>query len=87
MGKRLAGRKALVTGGARGIGAGIASALAAAGADVMIGDILEDLGTETAKGLGAAGVKTGFVKLNVTDDAQWEKRRPPRSRNSAASIF
>ena len=73
MGKRLAGRKALVTGGARGIGAGIASALAAAGADVMIGDILEELGTETAKGLGAAGVKTGFVKLDVTDDAQWEK--------------
>jgi 3alpha(or 20beta)-hydroxysteroid dehydrogenase len=73
MGKRLAGRKALVTGGARGIGAGIASALAGAGADVMIGDILEDLGKETAKSLGAAGVKTGFVKLDVTDDAQWEE--------------
>ena len=33
----LTGRKALVTGGARGLGAGMAEALAAAGAAVMIG--------------------------------------------------
>ena len=34
----LAGRKALVTGGARGLGAGMAAALSKAGAAVMIGD-------------------------------------------------
>ena len=36
----LAGRKALVTGGARGLGAGMAAALSKAGAAVMIGDVL-----------------------------------------------
>lgn len=81
MGERiLAGRKALVTGGARGIGASIAAALAAAGASVMIADILEDAGRQTAAGLGGAGLsgagsdgaaKAGFVRLDVADDAQW----------------
>lgn len=72
-GKRLEGRCALVTGGARGIGASIAEALAKAGASVMIGDILGELGQQTAAGLGKSGAKTGFVPLDVTDDAQWEK--------------
>lgn len=71
--KSLVGRKALVTGGARGIGAAIAEALTNAGASVMIGDILADLGQETAGRLAKTGAKTGFVELNVTDDAQWEK--------------
>ena len=71
--KTLAGRKALVTGGARGIGAAIAEALTNAGASVMIGDILADLGKETAGRLAKTGAKTGFVELNVIDDAQWEK--------------
>jgi 3alpha(or 20beta)-hydroxysteroid dehydrogenase len=44
----LTGRRALVTGGARGLGAGTAAALARAGAAVVIGDILEDLGQATA---------------------------------------
>src|SRR6201987_1976311 len=73
MSESLAGRKALVTGGARGIGAAIAEALTKAGASVMIGDILTDLGKETAGRLAKTGAKTGFVELNVTDDAQWQK--------------
>jgi 3alpha(or 20beta)-hydroxysteroid dehydrogenase len=69
----LAGRKALVTGGARGIGAEIATALAKAGASVMIGDILLDLARETAGGIAKLGVKAGATKLDVTDDNQWEQ--------------
>ena len=69
----LAGRKALVTGGARGLGAGMAEALAAAGAAVMIGDILAEAGQATAKALAAKGAKAGFVTLDVTDEASWEK--------------
>ncbi|HKU95188.1 MAG TPA: SDR family oxidoreductase [Vineibacter sp.] len=68
----LAGRKALVTGGARGIGASIAEALAKAGAAVMIGDILNDLGRQTAAALAKTGAKAGFTSLDVRDDASWQ---------------
>jgi NAD(P)-dependent dehydrogenase (short-subunit alcohol dehydrogenase family) len=61
----LAGRHALVTGGARGLGAGMAQALAAAGARVMIGDVND--ATEVAEGIGGEA-----LKLDVTDEASWE---------------
>jgi 3alpha(or 20beta)-hydroxysteroid dehydrogenase len=64
----LSGRRALVTGGARGLGAGMAQALTAAGARVMIADVLKDVGEQTAAGLDGGG----FVELDVTDDAAWE---------------
>lgn len=64
----LTGRKALVTGGARGLGAGMAEALAAAGAAVMIGDVLKDIGEQTAAAIPGAG----FVQLDVTSESDWE---------------
>jgi NAD(P)-dependent dehydrogenase (short-subunit alcohol dehydrogenase family) len=70
---QLTGKHALVTGGARGLGAGMAEALAAAGASVMIGDILVDAGKATAKAISDKGTKVGFVALDVTDEASWEK--------------
>jgi 3alpha(or 20beta)-hydroxysteroid dehydrogenase len=69
----LAGRKALVTGGARGLGAGMAQALARAGAAVVIGDVRDDLGKATADELRGSGAQAGFVSLDVTDDASWEQ--------------
>ena len=51
----LTGRKALVTGGARGLGEGMAQALARAGAAVVIGDIREDLGKDVRRR--AAGLR------------------------------
>jgi NAD(P)-dependent dehydrogenase (short-subunit alcohol dehydrogenase family) len=72
MARQLEGRNALVTGGVRGIGMAIARGLAAAGANVMIGDILDEIGRQTAKDLDGGNVKTGFVKLDVTKDDQWE---------------
>jgi 3alpha(or 20beta)-hydroxysteroid dehydrogenase len=62
----LEGRKALVTGGAQGLGAGMALALANAGAQVMIGDVQDDLARETAESLGALS-----TRLDVTDEASW----------------
>ncbi len=64
----LSGRSALVTGGARGLGAGMAAALTEAGARVMIADVLKDVGEQTAAGLPGGG----FVELDVTGDAAWE---------------
>ncbi|TWP36213.1 SDR family NAD(P)-dependent oxidoreductase [Leekyejoonella antrihumi] len=63
----LTGRKALVTGAAQGLGEGMATALAAAGATVMIADV-QDSGRQTAEALGEGH---GFVRLDVTDDANW----------------
>ena len=67
----LTGRKALVTGGARGLGAGMAQALAEAGAAVMIGDLLEEQGRDTARAIEDRGGRAAFVHLDVTDEAGW----------------
>jgi 3alpha(or 20beta)-hydroxysteroid dehydrogenase len=69
----LTGRKALVTGGARGLGAGMAEALARAGAAVVIGDIREDLGQATVDAIKKSGGDAAFLPLDVTDDHSWER--------------
>ncbi|WP_410665951.1 SDR family NAD(P)-dependent oxidoreductase [Amycolatopsis sp. lyj-84] len=69
----LSGRKALVTGGAQGLGAGMAEALALAGASVVIGDVQEELGRATADQIKQKGAAAGFVRLDVTDEQSWEQ--------------
>src|ERR1043165_9410773 len=69
----LTGRKALVTGGARGLGAGMAEALARAGAAVVIGDIREELGEATVDAIKKTGGDAAFLPLNVTDDHSWQR--------------
>ncbi|HKK50376.1 MAG TPA: SDR family oxidoreductase [Myxococcota bacterium] len=64
----LEGRVALVTGAARGVGAAIAQRFVEAGAFVVIGDVLEDAGRETAETLGAAA---RFHALDVTSEEAW----------------
>jgi len=72
----LTGRKALVTGGARGLGEGMARALARAGAAVVIGDIREDLGKATAGSLRESGASAEFVALDVTAEESWAQAVP-----------
>jgi NAD(P)-dependent dehydrogenase (short-subunit alcohol dehydrogenase family) len=72
----LTGRKALVTGGARGLGEGMARALARAGAAVVIADIREDLGKATAGSLREGGADAEFVALDVTSDESWAQAIP-----------
>ncbi len=68
---RLAGRVALITGGARGQGASHAERLAAEGAIVICGDVLDDAGEETTARLRGAGLDVGYRHLDVTDPADW----------------
>jgi NAD(P)-dependent dehydrogenase (short-subunit alcohol dehydrogenase family) len=62
----LAGRLALVTGGGRGIGRGIALELLRAGARVVIGDLAEPEMVETCGALAGHG-SVDWVKLDVSD--------------------
>ena len=66
---RVDGKVVLISGGARGMGAAHAVALAAEGARVVIGDVLADAGGRVAESLGTAGY---FVNLDVTDEQQWD---------------
>jgi 2-deoxy-D-gluconate 3-dehydrogenase len=61
---KLTGKKAIITGAARGIGRALAEALHDAGAEVTLLDILEQ-GEQTAKEIGSAGAKAHFVQCNL----------------------
>ncbi|CAM3319038.1 SDR family oxidoreductase [Nocardioides dubius] len=63
----LSGRTALVTGGAQGLGEGMARALAAAGASVVIADLRDDQGAAVAAAIGGH-----FVHLDVTNELSWQ---------------
>jgi NAD(P)-dependent dehydrogenase (short-subunit alcohol dehydrogenase family) len=67
--QRFANQVAMVTGGASGIGRGIAERFAAEGASVVIADVNEQAGADTVKAIGEAGGKAAFQLLNVTDKA------------------
>ncbi|MGQ0697803.1 MAG: SDR family NAD(P)-dependent oxidoreductase [Panacagrimonas sp.] len=69
---RLDGKVALVSGGARGIGAAVCEALAQAGAAVLVTDVLEGAGRETVERIRKGGGTAEFQKHDVTVEAQWE---------------
>ncbi len=68
---RVVGKSAIVTGGASGIGAACARRLAAEGAAVMVADMNEQMGGDVVAAIEAAGGTACFLKLDVTDEAQW----------------
>lgn len=69
---RLAGKIAVVTGGARGLGAAAARAMADEGAAVVITDVLVDRGRQTVRELTVSGARVAFHELDVRDEARWK---------------
>jgi 3alpha(or 20beta)-hydroxysteroid dehydrogenase len=65
---RLAGKTAIITGGARGMGAATSRLFAKEGARVAITDVLEDAGASLASELGET---TRFYQHDVTSAAGW----------------
>lgn len=65
------GKVAFITGGASGVGRGMAEALAAAGARVAIADICDATRIDAVAGLKATGADCIGVALDVTDAASW----------------
>lgn len=68
---RLDQKVALVTGGARGIGAEICRALGSAGAFVLITDVLDADGERLAASLQERGVRAGYLRLDVISETDW----------------
>ncbi len=67
---RLAGKTAIVTGGARGMGEATVRLFVEHGAKVVIGDLLDKEGEALAKELGDAAI---FIHMDVSKEADWTK--------------
>ena len=68
---RLEGKVALISGGARGMGAAEARLFAREGASVVIGDLLEEEGRRLEAQIGEAGGHALFLRLDVTSESDW----------------
>jgi 3-oxoacyl-[acyl-carrier protein] reductase len=69
----IAGSVAVITGGARGIGLAVAKSLAADGAKVVLGDILEEDLHRSVRDIQAAGGEATALRADVTLDQDVEK--------------
>jgi 3alpha(or 20beta)-hydroxysteroid dehydrogenase/cyclopentanol dehydrogenase len=70
---RLENKVALISGGARGMGAVEARMFAREGAAVVIGDVLEEEGCRTEAEIGEAGGRCLFVRLDVSSEDDWRR--------------
>jgi NAD(P)-dependent dehydrogenase (short-subunit alcohol dehydrogenase family) len=69
----LAGRTVVVTGAARGVGRAIAVACAAAGARLVLADVLDDEGNKTARQIADGGADCRFVAADIAEPGSIER--------------
>ena len=69
--KELNGKTAIITGGAEGIGLGIAQVLGSHGMNVVIADINSEQLNKARQNLEALGIPTLALTLDVANSAQW----------------
>jgi NAD(P)-dependent dehydrogenase (short-subunit alcohol dehydrogenase family) len=69
---RLAGKVALISGGASGMGRSEAEIFAREGAKVIVADVLEAEGKQVADKIVAGGGQARFVRLDVTSEGEWD---------------
>src|SRR5215813_12397691 len=68
---RLAGKVALISGGARGQGATESRLFSREGAAVVFGDVLDDEGKKVEAEIRTSGGHATYVHLDVTREADW----------------
>jgi NAD(P)-dependent dehydrogenase (short-subunit alcohol dehydrogenase family) len=68
---RLAGKVAIISGAASGMGAATARRFAKEGAKVVVADVLEDEGRRVVSEIAASDGTAEFMRLDVTDEAAW----------------
>ncbi len=70
---RLNGKVALISGGARGMGAAEAALFCQEGARVVIGDILDERGMKVEAAIRESGGDATYLRMDVTIEEDWEK--------------
>lgn len=70
---RLAGKVAIVTGSANGMGETEAKLFAQQGAKVVVADLLDTEGQQVAAAINEGGGDAMFIRLDVTQEADWQE--------------
>ena len=69
---RMKDKVALISGAASGMGAATARLFGREGAMVFVADILDKEGAEVVESIKKAGGKARYLRLDVTNEAQWQ---------------